>query len=155
MNKLAIALGSNLGDREAHLSFGLDKLHQFVTNVRVSRWIETAPVGVSPQPDFLNGAVVGETMLMPREVLDALLGIERERGRERPFEGAPRTLDLDLILYGGEVLDEPGLRVPHPSFRERLFVLQPLSEIAGDWIDPVTGRTIAELAARLTSRLPG
>ena len=78
-------------------------------------------------------------------MLGRLLDIERERGRERPFPGAPRTLDLDLILYGAEVIDEPALRVPHPRFRERRFVLEPLAEIAAEWVDPETGSSVAEL----------
>lgn len=149
MNKVAIALGSNLGDRESHLAFAVERLGRILTNARASSWMATVPVDVEPQPDFLNGAIVGETSLTPREVLDELLGIERERGRTRPFGGAPRTLDLDLILYGREVIDEPGLRVPHPRFRERLFVLEPLAAIAADWVDPETGLTMRELEARL------
>jgi len=87
-----------------------------------------------------------------RSLLDTLLAIERDLGRERPFAGAPRTLDLDLILYGETVLDEaPSLIVPHPRFRERRFVLEPLSEIAPDWRDPVTGRTVEELLRNLTA----
>ncbi|HUE89030.1 MAG TPA: 2-amino-4-hydroxy-6-hydroxymethyldihydropteridine diphosphokinase [Vicinamibacterales bacterium] len=149
MNSAAIALGSNLGDRASHLASAVQHLHSVLTGLRVSSWHETAPVGVPLQPDFLNGAVVGETTLGPRALLERLLAIEQAHGRERPHEGAPRTLDVDLILYGGEVIDEPGLRVPHPRFRERRFVLEPLSEIASGWIDPVTGRSVGELLAGL------
>ena len=99
------------------------------------------------QPRFLNAAAVGRTSLAPRELLETLLRVEREFGRERPFPGAARTLDLDLILYGDCVIEDVGLRVPHPRFRERRFVLEPLVEVAPDWIDPVTGRSISELMA--------
>lgn len=145
MSKVAIALGSNLGDREAHLAYAVARLRDLLGDVRVSSWHRTAPMGVAPQPDFLNGALVGTTDLPPRALLEALLAIERDRGRRRDAPGAPRTLDLDLLLYNEDVIDEPGLQVPHPRFRERPFVLEPLAEIAGAWRDPVTGRTIAEL----------
>jgi 2-amino-4-hydroxy-6-hydroxymethyldihydropteridine diphosphokinase len=98
---------------------------------------------------FLNAAAVGDTSLSARELLDLLLATEHALGRERPFPGAARTLDLDLILYGQAVLDEPGLIVPHPRFRERRFVLEPLSEVAAGWTDPLTGRTVEELLRRL------
>jgi len=115
-------------------------------HLRVSSFHETVPVDVAgPQPLFLNAAATGESLLPARAVLDVLLAVEQDFGRERPYGGAPRTLDLDLILYGDQVIDMPGLTVPHPRFRERRFVLEPLAEIAPDWIDPVTGRTIAEL----------
>lgn len=84
-----------------------------------------------------------------RELLETLLGIEAERGRARPFPGAARTLDLDLVLFGAQVIDEPGLIVPHPRFRERSFVLDPLAEIAADWVDPVTKETVRELKDNL------
>jgi len=145
ITRVAIALGSNLGDRSAHLGFAAARLAEFLNTLTVSRWYDTDPVGVGEQPRFLNGAAVGETTLSPRETLDRLLAIERARGRERPFAGAPRTLDLDLVLFGDQIVEENGLTVPHPRFRERRFVLEPLNEIAPAMIDPVTGRTIADL----------
>jgi len=144
---VAIALGSNLGDRASHLQHAISRLSANLSSMKVSRWYETDPVGVVEQPRFLNGAVVGETRLSPRELLDQLLTIEAGRGRERPFPGAPRTLDLDLILFGDRIINEPDLVVPHPRFRERRFVLEPLDEIAPDLIDPQTGATIRMLAA--------
>ena len=143
---VAIALGSNLGDREANLAFGLAALPGFITNLRQSRWHDTAPVGVSADHSrYLNGVVVGETSLSARELLDRLLAIEEAAGRTRPAPLAPRTLDLDLVLFGDKKIEEPGLLVPHPRFRERLFVLEPLVEVAPDWIDPVTGSSISDL----------
>ena len=108
-----------------------------------------APIGTIGPP-FLNAAAVGETSLGARELLDALLALETERGRERPFTGAPRTLDLDLVLWGDLVAEDSHLIVPHPRFRERRFVLEPLVEIAPALVDPVTGRSIRELLERLT-----
>ena len=142
---VAIALGSNLGDRAAHLAFALARLRPVLDHLRVSRFVDTEPVGVGSQPTFLNAAAAGHVTLGPRHLLDVLLAIERERGRKRPFPNAPRTLDLDLILYGEAIVSEPGLTIPHPRFRERAFVLGPLVEIAADMRDPVTGRTVAEL----------
>lgn len=147
---VAIALGTNLGDRRAHLAFAVASLSSILQDLRVSRPIETAPEGVPhPQPPFLNAAAVGTTTLEPRALLAALQAIERGRGRERPYRYAARTLDLDLILYGDRVVRDPGLEVPHPRFRERRFVLAPLAEIAGDWRDPVTGSTISALLRSL------
>ena len=146
----AVALGSNLGDRKAHLEFGCARLAPILSDLRISSFLETAPVGVpAPQPDFLNAAAVGATTLSPRDLLQALLNIERLAGRERPHANAARTLDLDLIVYGDWVLDEPGLQVPHPRFRERRFVLEPLAEIAPDLRDPVTGRSVSSLLQSL------
>jgi 2-amino-4-hydroxy-6-hydroxymethyldihydropteridine diphosphokinase len=145
MPPVVIALGSNLGDRVAHLTFAADRLRELLTGFRLSSFHETEPVGVAGQPRFLNAAAIGETALSAGELLQRLLAIENERGRERPYAGAARTLDLDLILYGDEVIEEPGLRVPHPRFRERRFVLEPLMELAPDWVDPISGATIREL----------
>jgi 2-amino-4-hydroxy-6-hydroxymethyldihydropteridine diphosphokinase len=144
--RVAIALGSNLGDREAQLRGAVASLAPVFTHLRVSSFYETDPVDVpEAQPMFLNAAATGESELSARAVLDALQAVEQQFGRERPYVGAPRTIDLDLILYGESVIDAPGLTVPHPRFRERRFVLEPLAEIAADWVDPVTGKTIREL----------
>lgn len=144
----AIALGSNLGDRRANLDYAVGRLTDILSGLRVSSYLETSPVDMAADaPAFLNAAVVGDTELTPRALLDSLLGIERDRGRERPFARAPRTLDLDLVLFGDAVIDEPGLLVPHPRFRERRFVLEPLAEIAGALVDPVTGQSVADLLA--------
>ena len=145
--RVAIALGSNLGDRERYLREAVEALREFLSNLGASSFHDTAPVGVGDQPRFLNAAVVGETSLDPRALLTRLLEIENRFGRERPHPGAARTLDLDLILYGDQVVEEPGLVVPHPRFRGRAFVLAPLAEIAADWRDPVTGKTVGELLA--------
>jgi 2-amino-4-hydroxy-6-hydroxymethyldihydropteridine diphosphokinase len=144
---VAIALGSNLGDRHAALTFAVARLSTFLADVRASSFVDTDPegLGLEDQPLYLNAAVVGESALPSRELLDALLDIEREFGRERPYPGAPRTLDLDLILAGDEVVAARGLTVPHPRFRSRFFVLGPLAEVGADLVDPVSGRTVGEL----------
>jgi 2-amino-4-hydroxy-6-hydroxymethyldihydropteridine diphosphokinase len=147
MPSVAVALGSNLGDRRAHLEFAVNRLREFLQNLRISSFIDTEPVDVpDAQPRYLNAVVAGETSLSAEDVLTRLLAIERERGRERPSVRAARTLDLDLILYGDLVASTPELEIPHPRFRERAFVLGPLAEIAPEMVDPVTGRTIADLA---------
>jgi 2-amino-4-hydroxy-6-hydroxymethyldihydropteridine diphosphokinase len=148
--RVAIALGSNLGDRDAELRWAGAALAAFIERLTLSSFVETAPVGVvEPQPQYLNAAATGFTALEPRPLLDVLLSLEQARGRTRTTPNAPRTLDLDLILYGDAILDEPGLVVPHPRFRERMFVLAPLAEIASDLVDPVTGLTVHELSVRV------
>jgi 2-amino-4-hydroxy-6-hydroxymethyldihydropteridine diphosphokinase len=127
-----VGLGANLGDREGTIRAALAALgaEDGVEVVAVSTLRETEPVGVGPQPVFLNGAAELETTLSARELLDLLLETERRFGRVRvPGEHGPRTLDLDLLLYGDETIDEPGLTVPHPRLHERGFVLEPLAEL--------------------------
>jgi 2-amino-4-hydroxy-6-hydroxymethyldihydropteridine diphosphokinase len=128
--RVAIALGSNLGDREAHLRYAIERLSGILTDVMVSAFHNTAPAEVhEPQPDYLNAALSGWTVLGPHELLGQMLRIERERGRERPSLRASRTLDLDLIFYGDQAIDTPELTVPHPRWRDRAFVTTPLSEV--------------------------
>jgi 2-amino-4-hydroxy-6-hydroxymethyldihydropteridine diphosphokinase len=154
--RVAVALGSNLGDRRAHLESSVARLKFVLSELRVSRIHETEPVAVvGPQDRFLNAAATGGFEGSARDLMAELLRIEREHGRERPYPGAPRTLDLDLILFGAESVEELGLVIPHPRFRERRFVLEPLAEIAADWQDPVTGLTVKELLERLQAFPPG
>jgi 2-amino-4-hydroxy-6-hydroxymethyldihydropteridine diphosphokinase len=128
-----VGLGSNLGDREGTLRAALGRVRSLPRTevVAVSKLRNTDPVGLVDQPRFLNGAAELETNLSPRELLDSLLELERFFGRDRsrvPAQG-PRTLDLDLLLYGDETISEPGLQVPHPRLQERHFVLEPLAEL--------------------------
>lgn len=152
MPPVAIALGSNVGNRAEHLDWAVSRLRHHVDGLIASSYLETAPVGVEGQPDFLNAVVIGHTELAPRALLEQLLALEAERGRVRTGRPKPRALDLDLILYGSLVIDEPGLVVPHPRFHERAFVLAPLAGIAPAMIDPRSGKTIRELAEALATQ---
>ena len=153
MPLVAIALGSNLGDRRAHLRWAIGELRQLLGNVTVSTVIETAPIDVpDEQPPYLNAVLVGETTLSAPDLMAQLGRLEGERGRTRPSFRASRTLDLDLILYGDAVISTDALDVPHPRFRDREFVLAPLAEIAPDMIDPVTGLTVGELLKKFKVR---
>jgi 2-amino-4-hydroxy-6-hydroxymethyldihydropteridine diphosphokinase len=150
MMRAFVGLGSNLGDREQTLEQAVEALRRLPdTAVRaVSSFRDTAPIGIVDQPRFLNGAVELETDLPPRELLDALLEIERSLGRDRAGvpPGGPRTLDLDLLLYGDAEIDEHGLRVPHPRLAERRFVLEPLVELDPALEAPAEGPLKALLA---------
>ena len=149
--RVAVAIGSNLGNRDAAISFALEHLSRFVFDLRASEIIETWPVGEGTENQnlYLNAVVVGETDLSPRELLDGLLAIEHAYGRERSSVNASRTLDLDLILLGDRIVVETDLEVPHPRFRERFFVLGPLAEVAPDMVDPVSGLTVGQLLRAL------
>ena len=149
MPRAYVGLGANLGGREVTLEHALALLDAVPgVEVRaVSTLRETDPVGVVHQPRFLNGAVAVDTTLSARELLDGLLAIERALGRERGERWGPRIVDLDLLLYGDEVVDEPGLRVPHPRLHERRFALGPLAELDTGLEIPGRGRVSEALAA--------
>ena len=152
MTRAFVALGSNLGDRERSLRDAVAALdaEDGIAVVAVSQLRDTEPVGVGEQPRFLNGAAELETELSARELLERLLDVERRFGRVRadPDEHGPRTLDLDLLLYGDERIDEPGLHVPHPRLHERRFVLEPLADLDPALVVPGRG-AVAELLAGL------
>jgi 2-amino-4-hydroxy-6-hydroxymethyldihydropteridine diphosphokinase len=137
-----IALGSNLGDPEAQIRGALSTLAAMLETrlVRHSSLYRNPPVGYPDQPEFVNAVAEIRTRLAPRDLLDQLLALERNQGRTRDFANAPRTIDLDILLYGGHVVNEPGLTIPHPRMLERAFVLVPLAEIAPDAVVPGVGR---------------
>ena len=143
----AIALGSNLGDSRAILEAAISILAAIpgISLLTISSWYQTQAVGGAPQPDYINGCALVQVTLPPQVLLETLLAIEAQKGRIRTERWGARSLDLDLLLYDDLILDTPTLTIPHPRMRERAFVLVPLAEIAPNWIDPVTGKAIAEL----------
>jgi 2-amino-4-hydroxy-6-hydroxymethyldihydropteridine diphosphokinase len=151
----AIALGSNLdsrfGDREANLREAVRRVGELGRVTAVSSFYDTEPVGLVEQPRFLNGALLLETNLGPLDLMRGLLGVERAMGRDRSASVAkgPRVIDLDLLLYGDWVLWSEELMLPHPAMGERRFVLEPLAEIAPEWVHPVSGVTVLRMLERL------
>ncbi|MEJ2678307.1 MAG: 2-amino-4-hydroxy-6-hydroxymethyldihydropteridine diphosphokinase, partial [Gemmatimonadota bacterium] len=152
MATVYLGLGSNLGDRDANLARALELLEGRLGIDAVSSVYESEPVGYAAQPEFLNLVARVQTDLAPRAILDVLQGIERTLGRERHFRNAPRIIDVDLLLYDEQQLNEQGLTVPHPRMMERDFVLRPLIELEPELRHPTAGR----LADRLMDGpLPG
>ena len=151
--RVLLGLGSNLGDRDANLVAALDRLEEdnALSVVAMSRIRTTSPVGGPPQPDYRNAAALADTHLPPEKLLAAMQRAEASVGRRRGGErwGA-REVDVDLLLYGDEVIDEPDLTVPHPRMAQRRFVLEPAAEIAPDMVHPASGRTMRELFEALS-----
>ncbi|MGH7540586.1 MAG: 2-amino-4-hydroxy-6-hydroxymethyldihydropteridine diphosphokinase [Gemmatimonadota bacterium] len=147
---VAVGLGSNVGDRLAHLRFGVARLREVLEGLRCSSVYATEPVGRTDQPGFLNACCVGYTRMLAPDLLARLGEIERAAGRlpGGPRWG-PRELDLDILLYGAEIVEEPGLRIPHPRLAERAFALVPLREVAPTWRHPLRDATVEELAAQV------
>jgi len=145
-----VAMGSNLGDRRAHLKSAVSRFHQhrLIWNLALSSVYETEPLGEMPQGLYFNAVMRLDTTLSPRDLLELCLDEEQKRGRQRSEEHyAARSLDLDLLLYGNEIIAEEDLSVPHPRMLERAFVLEPLAELAPQLLHPLTGTRIGELAA--------
>jgi 2-amino-4-hydroxy-6-hydroxymethyldihydropteridine diphosphokinase len=145
-----LSLGSNLGDREAHLREAIHRLNGLGRVLTVSSVYETEPVEVAEeQPWFLNCAVALETDLGPEELLEAILSLEQAMGRRRTGPKAPRTIDIDIVFYSDLVLNLPDLTVPHPALHQRRFVLEPLAEIAPALLHPVFKRSVEDILAAL------
>jgi len=149
-----LALGSNLGDRLLRLRRAVALLSRHVEVEAVSSVYASDPVGYREQPEFLNAILVGRTRLRPGSLLELALETEREAGRARPFPGAPRTLDIDVVFYGDLVLDGQDLTLPHPRWRERSFVLAPLAEVAPALRAPPDGERVDRLWAGRREQLP-
>ena len=144
-------LGSNLGDRANSIVLAVERLSKYLTSIRVSEIFETLPRYRTDQPDFLNAVLAGDSTASPQELLDILRTIESELGRDRVAAGwmGPRTIDIDILLYGDLMIDTPELTIPHPRIKERKFALLPLLDIAPDLPEPGTSRKYADCLAAL------
>jgi 2-amino-4-hydroxy-6-hydroxymethyldihydropteridine diphosphokinase len=142
-----LALGSNLGDRMSNLTSAVERLSQKVNIKRVSSVYETEPVSYKEQPLYLNAVLSAVTELAPFELLNFVKSIESDLGRQPSFRNAPRTIDIDILFYGGRVIETPELIIPHPDIAERAFVLVPLAEIAPKLVHPVLQKRVSELLA--------
>ena len=146
MHKMVyLSLGSNLGDRSGNLQGALARLEALGKVVAVSSFYETEPVDLLAQPWFLNCAVKLDTEKMPKQLLGNILELEQEMGRRRNLQKGPRTIDVDILLFGTSIVETLGLTIPHPALHQRRFVLEPLAEIAPEVRHPVFKRTIREL----------
>ena len=154
MNNCYILLGGNQGNRLKNLEDARTSIARLGEIVEASGIYQTAAWGKTDQPDFLNQVIVLKTKLPPAELMNALLGIETGMGRQRKEKYDPRTIDLDILYYGERVVDQPGLSIPHPRIPERRFVLEPLNEIAPNFVHPVLMVTNHQLLADCSDRLP-
>jgi 2-amino-4-hydroxy-6-hydroxymethyldihydropteridine diphosphokinase len=146
-----LSLGSNLGDRRANLQTAIERLKKMGEVQSVSGFYETEPVELRDQPWFVNCVVALETSQSAGALLKKVLAIEHEMGRVRTRDKGPRAIDIDILLFGGDVIEEPGLKIPHPAMHQRRFVLEPLAEIAPDALHPQMAKTIRELLAALAA----
>ncbi|MCF4970120.1 2-amino-4-hydroxy-6-hydroxymethyldihydropteridine diphosphokinase [Nostoc sp. CMAA1605] len=150
VHKSAIALGSNIGDSLTNLAAAIAELVTIagIELIAQSSWYRTKAVG-PPQPDYINGCIILQVTMTPQQLIATLLATEQKFGRVRQERWGPRSLDLDILLYDDLIINAPNLQIPHPRMHERAFVLVPLAEIAPDWLEPVSGLTVAELVKKV------
>ena len=154
MHEVLLLLGSNLGDRQSFLERAIAQIEADIAPlVKASAVYETQSWGKTDAPDYLNQVVLLRTDLKPRPVLEKILDIEGKLGRKREGRWGSRTIDIDILFYGGEIVDEPGLHIPHPELHKRLFTLEPLNEIAPDLMHPVLNKKISQLKTELSDDL--
>lgn len=153
MTKVAVALGSNIGDRRQNLETAVRALEDraVLDDIREAPVYESDPMYVEDQATFMNSVVTGNTALTPATLLSALKTLENDLGREVSVRNGPRLIDLDIVIYGNQVISEETLEIPHPRMHERPFVLQPLSQVWPDWRHPVAGATAREMWAGLAA----
>lgn len=149
MTTVYLALGSNIGDSRANITQAVQLLDPAVQQIKQAPLYTSKAVGYTDQPDFLNTAISGETDLSPQELLKTIKSVEQQVGRTKSFRNGPREIDIDIILYGDQVLQTDKLTIPHPRFRERDFVLQPLNDLNPSLTDPVSGQTVGQLLAKI------
>ena len=152
MNKVWIALGSNMGEGRKNLDLAIKMMNERGVSVKkVSTYIETEPYGYTEQDNFVNAVCIAETKLSPRELLETLLKIELEMGRVRIIKWGPRIIDLDILFYEDLIIDEEDLKVPHIEIQKRSFVLEPMNEISPDKIHPVFKKSVNQLLLDLNA----
>lgn len=152
IKEVALSLGSNVGDSYQTLLNSLKDISSFVDEMKVSSFYRTDPMNLKYQPDFLNLAVTGKTNVTPSTLLKKVNSIEKKYGRAREIKYGPRTLDIDIILLGDAIVKREDLVIPHPQFRKRLFVVEPLAEIAPEMKDPVDGKEVHEILTEARGR---
>lgn len=149
MMTVYLALGSNVGDSRANIAQAVQLLDSAIRQIKQAPLYTSKAVGYTDQPDFLNTAVSGQTNLTPEELLEFIDKIEQQVGRTASFHWGPREIDIDIILYGDQVLKTDKLTIPHPRFRDRDFVLQPLNDLNPALVDPVSGQTVEQLLNKI------
>jgi 2-amino-4-hydroxy-6-hydroxymethyldihydropteridine diphosphokinase len=142
MATVIFSLGSNVGDRENYLAHARTGLQEFLTDFKVSRVIETAPLYVTDQPVFLNQVVMGRTNIAPAQLVIKTKALQQQIGRTKTYQNGPREIDIDILYYHDLIIDTDELVIPHPRIAERLFVLEPLCELVPDWICPITHKSV-------------
>jgi len=153
MSRVALSLGSNLDQPEVQLAQAVERLADIFSDIQTSVFYQTEPVGGPAQPDYINAAVIGETDQSPQDFIQSLQKIEETFGRKRNGDrNQPRTLDIDLIFYDDLILDSDNLTIPHPRFRTRRFVLEPLVELIPNFSDPISGKRLVELLRECPDR---